>query len=61
MVTRNPYEMDLDKNLANYQPLSPLTFLERAAFVYPKTVAIIHGDLRIAYDEFYARCRRLAS
>jgi fatty-acyl-CoA synthase len=60
-MTRNPYEMDLDKNPANYQPLSPLTFLERAAFVYPKTVAIIHGDLRITYDEFYARCRRLAS
>ena len=60
-MTRNPYEMDLDKNPANYQPLSPLTFLERAAFVYPKTVAIIHGDLRISYDEFYARCRRLAS
>ena len=61
MTTRNPYEMDLDKNPANYQPLSPLTFLERAAFVYPKTTAIIHGDLRIPYDEFYARCRRLAS
>jgi fatty-acyl-CoA synthase len=60
-MMRNPYEMDLDKNPANYQPLSPLTFLERAAFVYPKTVAIIHGDLRITYDEFYARCRRLAS
>jgi fatty-acyl-CoA synthase len=60
-MTRNPYEMDLDKNPANYQPLSPLTFLERASFVYPKTVAIIHGDLRITYEEFYARCRRLAS
>jgi fatty-acyl-CoA synthase len=60
-MTRNPYEMDLDKNPANYQPLSPLTFLERAAFVYPKTVAIIHGDIRITYDEFYGRCRRLAS
>lgn len=60
-MKRNPYEMDLDKNPANYQPLSPLTFLERAAFVYPKTVAIIHGDLRITYDAFYVRCRRLAS
>ena len=60
-MTRNPYEMDLDKNPANYQPLSPLTFLERAAFVYPKTVAIIHRDIRITYDEFYGRCRRLAS
>lgn len=60
-MTRNPYEMDLDKNPANYQPLSPLTFLERAAFVFPQTTAIIHGEQRFTYAEFYTRCRRLAS
>ena len=57
----NPYTHDLDKNPANYQSLSPLTFLERAAFTFPKTVAIIHGKQRITYEEFYARTRRLAS
>jgi len=57
----NPYTRDLDKNPANYQSLSPLTFLERAASTFPKTVAIIHGDRRITYEEFYARTRRLAS
>jgi fatty-acyl-CoA synthase len=57
----SPYELDLDKNPANYQPLSPLTFLERAAFTFPDHVAILHGDQKITYREFYARCRRLAS
>jgi fatty-acyl-CoA synthase len=60
-MTRNPYEIDLDKNPANHQPLTPLSFLKRAAEVYPETVAVIHGPLRRNYAEFYARCRRLAS
>jgi fatty-acyl-CoA synthase len=57
----NPYELDLDKNPANYQPLTPLSFLERAAKVYPDVTAIIHGNSRISYRDFYARSRRLAS
>ena len=57
----NPYTMDLDKNPANYQSLSPLTFLERAASTFPKTIAVIHGERRIDYAEFYVRTRRLAS
>ena len=57
----HPYAHDLDKNPANYQPLTPLTFLERSASTFPDTVAIIHGERRITYREFYARCRRLAS
>src|SRR5919206_1307842 len=57
----NPYDVDLDRNPANFQPLTPLTFLERAAAVYPKHTAIIHGPLRRTYGEFYARSRRLAS
>src|SRR5688572_32748460 len=56
-----PYDRDLDKNPANFQPLTPLTFLERSAAVFPDRTAIIHGRLRRSYAEFYARCRRLAS
>src|SRR6185436_6575138 len=57
----SPYTVDLDKNPANYQPLTPLSFLERSASTFPDTVAIIHGEQRITYRDFYARCRRLAS
>ncbi|NQV21397.1 MAG: AMP-binding protein, partial [Rhodospirillales bacterium] len=55
-----PYQLGLDRNAANYQSLTPLTLLERAAAIYPKRTAVIHGDLRHTYAEFYARCRRLA-
>ena len=57
----NPYNTDLDRNPANYQPLTPLTFLERAATVFPDHIAIIHGAIRRNYDEFYRRSRQLAS
>ncbi|HUF44312.1 MAG TPA: acyl-CoA synthetase [Aestuariivirgaceae bacterium] len=57
----NVYELDLDKNPANYQPLTPLTFLERSASVHPEHLAVIHGALRYSYAELYARSRRLAS
>src|SRR5688572_26473226 len=56
-----PYDRDLDKNPANFQPLTPLTFLERSAAVFPERTAIIHGRLRRDYAAFYGRCRRLAS
>jgi len=56
-----PYDIDLDRNPANFQPLTPLTLLERAAAVFPQQTAIIHGPLRRSYDEFYARARRLGS
>jgi fatty-acyl-CoA synthase len=55
------YDTDLDRNPANFQPLTPLTFLERAAAVFPEHIAIIHGPLRRSYRDFYARSRRLAS
>jgi fatty-acyl-CoA synthase len=55
------YDLDLDKKPANYQPLTPLTFLQRAAAVYPAQAAIIHGKARSSYAQFYARCRQLAS
>jgi len=57
----NIFEQDLDRNPANYQPLSPLSFLERAARVYPDVTAIIHGSQRISYRDFFRRSRQLAS
>jgi fatty-acyl-CoA synthase len=57
----SPYDTDLGKNAANYQPLTPLIFLERAASTFPDHPAIIHGERRYSYAEFYARSRRLAS
>jgi fatty-acyl-CoA synthase len=57
----DPYNTELPRNPANYQPLTPLTFLERAASVFPDHTAIIHGALRRSYAEFYARSRQLAS
>jgi 3-(methylthio)propionyl---CoA ligase len=56
-----PYDTDLDRNAANFQPLTPLSFLARAAEVYPDTPAIIHGGLARNYRDFYARAKRLAS
>ncbi len=55
------YDRDLDRNPANFQPLTPLSLLERAAAVFPDRLAIVHGPLRRNYREFHARCRRLAS
>ncbi|GIL02440.1 MAG: acyl-CoA synthetase [Alphaproteobacteria bacterium] len=57
----NPYETDLDRNAANYQPLTPITFLERAAMVFPDHTAIIHGSQRVSYRAFWRRLLRLAS
>ena len=60
-VTLTPYDIDLDRNAANFQPLTPLSFLERSAAVFPDHTAIIHGTLRRSYAEFYVRARRLGS
>ena len=57
----NPYNQKLDQNPANHQPLTPLTFLERAASVFPDQVAIIHGDLRQNYLNLYTRSVKLSS
>lgn len=61
MTHTNPYELGLDKNPANFVPLSPLTFMERAASVYPNCIATVHGPLQRTWAETYARCRQLAS
>jgi fatty-acyl-CoA synthase len=60
-MTISPFDQDLDRNPANFQPLTPLGFLERAAAVFPDRLAIVHGPLRRNYRDFYARSRRLAS
>ncbi|MGC8476177.1 MAG: AMP-binding protein [Acetobacteraceae bacterium] len=55
------YEQGLDRTAANHVPLSPVSFLLRAALVFPGRVAVIHGARRIRYAEMLTRCRRLAS
>jgi fatty-acyl-CoA synthase len=55
------YEDGLDKNAANYEPLTPLTFLERSASVYPERTAVIHGSRRYTWAQTCARARRLGS
>jgi fatty-acyl-CoA synthase len=57
----HPYSIGLEKNQANFSALSPLSFIEKAAAVYPDRIALIHGERRISWAETYARCRRLAS
>ena len=60
MTEENPYEIALDRNPANYVPLSPISFLKRSAEVYPDKPAVIH-DRVYSYAEFAERARRLAS
>jgi fatty-acyl-CoA synthase len=57
----SPFDESLERNPANYQPLTPLSFLERTADFYSERIAIIHGALRIDYATYRERCRRLAS
>jgi fatty-acyl-CoA synthase len=61
MSGNSAYLQGLEKNQANYAALTPLTFIERAAYVYPKRLAVVHGARRFTWEETYARCRRLAS
>jgi fatty-acyl-CoA synthase len=61
MSRGSPFEQNLDRNSANYAPLSPLSFIERAASVYPERLAVVYGDQRYTWKETYARSRRLAS
>src|SRR5258707_4853417 len=60
-MTNTIYDIGLDRNPANFQPLTPLSFLERAAAVFPQRIAMVHGARSCTYGEFYARARRLAS
>ena len=55
------YDTHLEKNSANFTALTPLSFLDKAAYVYPNRLAVVHGAERITWKEEYARCRKLAS
>ena len=55
------FEAELAPNNANYVPLSPLSFLKRAAYIYPERDAVIHGTRRYSYRQLHQRSRRLAS
>jgi fatty-acyl-CoA synthase len=57
----SPYQQNLDRNPANYAPLTPLSFLERAADVWPERTAVIHGRWRADYAELRRRAHRLAA
>ncbi|QOL26412.1 acyl-CoA synthetase [Thalassotalea sp. LPB0316] len=57
----NIYQQGLDQVYANSTPLSPVNFLQRTAQVFPERIAIIHGELRISYREYYENVNRLAS
>src|SRR6185437_4045045 len=57
----NPYLRGLERNAANYVPLTPLTFLARSATVFPDRLAVIHGERRYSWADSYRRCRQLAS
>jgi fatty-acyl-CoA synthase len=61
MTRTNTFDLGLDKNEANFVQLSPVSFIERSAHVYPDRAAIIYGSRRQTWRETYARCRRLAS
>ena len=55
------YDRDLDRTAANYAPLTPVSFLRRAAVVHPDRPAVVHGDRTYSYREFHERACRLAS
>ncbi len=57
----SPYDRGLDKNAANYMALSPISFLKRAALVYPDHTSVIHGDIRFTWAETFSRARCLAA
>src|SRR5215469_10969354 len=57
----NQYEIGLDKNPANYVPLTPLSFLERSAAVYPNHVSAVYEGRSFTWSQTYERCRRFAS
>ena len=55
------YDQDLPQTPANFAPMSPLSFIERTAEVYPRRLAVVHGSLRQDWATTYRRCRQLAS
>ncbi|HEU0121689.1 MAG TPA: acyl-CoA synthetase [Bryobacteraceae bacterium] len=60
-MSTSPFDTGLDRNAANFAPLTPISFLAWAADVYPERISGIHGERRFTWRETYQRCRRLAS
>ncbi len=60
-MAKNAYEEGMDKNAANYQALTPLSFIRRARDVYPDYTSVIYGVRRYTWRQSYERCVRLAS
>jgi fatty-acyl-CoA synthase len=61
MATQGMFDQHLDRCLANYAPLSPMSFIARTAYTWPQRTAIVHGARRYTWADAYARSRRLAS
>lgn len=61
MENHNIFEQDLAPNKANYIALTPISFLQKAAFVYPEKIATVNGDVRRSWREVQSRCTRFAS
>ena len=61
MITQNKYDVHMDRQAANHQPLTPLTFLARTERIFPDRLAVVHGPVRRTWAETAERCRRLAS
>ena len=59
--SNNKYEQGLGKNAANFTPLTPLSFIERTARVFPDHTAVVHGETQRSWTETYHRCIKLAS
>ncbi len=55
------YEQGLARNTVNHVALSPLSFIERTAAIYPNYPAVVHGAIRRTWEQTYTRCRKLAS
>ena len=61
MLSPNPYNDGLEKNTANYTPLSPLSFLERAAHTFPTITSVVYNKKRYTWSQTYTRSKQLAS
>ncbi|PTD97774.1 acyl-CoA synthetase [Pseudothauera lacus] len=60
-MSTSVYDQGLERNAANYVALSPLSYIERSAYVYPNRAAVVHGQRSFTWAQTYERCRRLAS
>ena len=60
-MAHNPYELNLEKNTANYTSLSPLSFLQRAADVYPEYPSVVYGSVQYTWEQTRERCTRLGA